>query len=146
MLFNPLHTTVDSDVQFCGQMKPSPPRAPSANRGAPRALPSGAQIAPARSLLADRMARTQMMGKDRKDREEAPGPAGLVAGSATQPEESKIRDEELSRMAAFRIRETANRVATLAHSVRDEALRGELLAVCQRLQAEERALLVRGRP
>jgi hypothetical protein len=40
--------------------------------------------------------------------------------------ESKIRNEELYRMAAFRIRETANHIATLANSVRDEALRAGL--------------------
>jgi hypothetical protein len=44
-------------------------------------------------------------------------------------------------MAAFRIRETANRIATLANSAQDERLRGELLAICQTLLHEERALL-----
>jgi hypothetical protein len=65
--------------------------------------------------------------------------------AAGAPGESKIRNEELYRMAAFRIRETANRIATLANSVRDEALRAELLAVCERLLSEERALLTRSR-
>jgi hypothetical protein len=57
--------------------------------------------------------------------------------------ESQIREEEVYRMAAFRIRETANRIATLANSARDEALRRELLLVCERLLAEERELLSR---
>jgi hypothetical protein len=57
--------------------------------------------------------------------------------------ESQIREDEVYRMAAFRIRETANRIAPLAHSLRDEALRSELLLVCERLLAEERDLLGR---
>ena len=48
-------------------------------------------------------------------------------------------------MAAFRIRETANRILTLANSVRDETLRVELRTVCQRLLADEHALLTRSR-
>ena len=44
-------------------------------------------------------------------------------------------------MAAFRIRETANRIATLANSANDGALKRELLMLCQRLLAEERTLL-----
>ena len=71
---------------------------------------------------------------------EVPPPA-----TASEPNE-KIRDEELYRMAAFRIRETANRIATLANSVRDDTLRAELQSVCQRLLSEERALLTRSRP
>jgi hypothetical protein len=55
--------------------------------------------------------------------------------------ESQIRSEELYRMAAFRIRETANRIATLANSARDEGLRAELRIVYERLLDEERALL-----
>jgi hypothetical protein len=52
-----------------------------------------------------------------------------------------IRDQEICRMAAFRIRETANRIATLANNAADDALRRDLLTLCQRLLAEERALL-----
>lgn len=59
--------------------------------------------------------------------------------------ESHIRDEEVFRMAAFRIRETANRIITLANSTRSENLRRDLLVVCERLLAEETALLTRGR-
>ena len=59
--------------------------------------------------------------------------------------ESHIRDEEVFRMAAFRIRETANRIITLANSTRSENLRRDLLVVCERLLAEETALLTRSR-
>ncbi|MDX2170384.1 MAG: hypothetical protein SF182_25150 [Deltaproteobacteria bacterium] len=52
-----------------------------------------------------------------------------------------MRDQEICRMAAFRIRETANRIATLANNATDSALKHELLTVCQRLLAEERTLL-----
>jgi hypothetical protein len=51
------------------------------------------------------------------------------------------RDTELRRMAAFRVRETANRIATLANNAQNEDLRRELLAICQRLMKEERLLL-----
>jgi hypothetical protein len=44
-------------------------------------------------------------------------------------------------MAAFRVRETANRIATLANSAQNERLREELLAICQTLLREERTLL-----
>lgn len=50
-------------------------------------------------------------------------------------------DTELRRMAAFRVRETANRIATLAQSAQNEALRRELLSIAQRLKNEERLLL-----
>ena len=55
--------------------------------------------------------------------------------------EAQIRDEELYRMAAFRIREAATRIAKLANGTHDPALRSELSAVCERLLSEERALL-----
>jgi hypothetical protein len=60
-----------------------------------------------------------IMADDREPRD-TPGAAG--AGG-----ESQIRDDELYRMAAFRIRETANRITTLAKSAQDERLRRELL-------------------
>jgi len=44
-------------------------------------------------------------------------------------------------MAAFRIREAANRVATLANTAQSETLRSELLAICETLLEEERGLL-----
>ncbi|MBX3028028.1 hypothetical protein KF840_24340 [bacterium] len=49
-------------------------------------------------------------------------------------------DTELRRMAAFRVRETANRIATLAQSAQNEELRRELLSIAQRLKNEERRL------
>jgi chromosome condensin MukBEF complex kleisin-like MukF subunit len=52
-----------------------------------------------------------------------------------------VRDQEICRMAAFRIRETANRITTLANNAADDALRRDLLNLCQRLLTEERALL-----
>lgn len=55
--------------------------------------------------------------------------------------DAQLRDQELCRMAAFRVRETANRIATLANSARDECLRSMLIAVCDRLLREERDLL-----
>jgi hypothetical protein len=64
---------------------------------------------------------------------------GQRAGSS----DSQIDGDEVYRMAAFRIRETANRIATLANSARDDALRHALLATCDRLLAEERDLLAR---
>jgi len=59
-------------------------------------------------------------------------------GPGTDPQ---ARDSELYRMAAFRIREAANRIATLANASHDETLQRQLLAVCERLVDEERALL-----
>ncbi|HSP99909.1 MAG TPA: hypothetical protein VL049_22020 [Candidatus Dormibacteraeota bacterium] len=64
------------------------------------------------------------------------GPGGFDDDASTQR-----RDTELRRMAAFRVRETANRIATLANSAQNEDLRRELLAICQRLMKEERLLL-----
>lgn len=65
----------------------------------------------------------------------------VATASGGRRGESQIRDEERYRMAAFRIRETANRIATLANGAHDPALRRELLAVRERLLEEERALL-----
>jgi len=53
----------------------------------------------------------------------------------------RLRDREICRMAAFRIRETANRIATLANSAQDENLRRALKVLNQRLMCEEHALL-----
>jgi hypothetical protein len=85
------------------------------------------------------MNRRHMMMGNGGDDHGAPVTAG--AGPIGAEAESQIRDEELYRMAAFRIRETANRIATLANSTQDEALRRELSAVCERLLNEERELL-----
>lgn len=50
-------------------------------------------------------------------------------------------DAELRRMAAFRIRETANRIATLAPRARSEDLRRQLNEIWEQLLQEERRLL-----
>lgn len=92
------------------------------------------------------MGRTHMTADEATGPGTAPAPPAAPIDAAATQRDAKIRDEELYRMAAFRIRETANRVATLARSVRDERLRAELLAVCERLLAEERALLGLSRP
>ncbi len=76
---------------------------------------------------------TSVMVENRDDRDQ--NDRRKVAG------EPQIRDEELFRMAAFRIRETANRIATLANSAQDAQLRSELIAACDRLLEEERRLL-----
>jgi hypothetical protein len=82
------------------------------------------------------MTRTRATGDQRANRQPPDRPASGLTSA-----ESQIRAEEVCRMAAFRIRETANRIATLANSARDDALRRILLATCERLLAEERALL-----
>lgn len=61
-------------------------------------------------------------------------------GSFDRPSPER-HDGELRRMAAFRVRETANRIAVLANSTGNGELREKLLAICQRLLREERALL-----
>ena len=70
------------------------------------------------------MARRQIPGDEREARDGAE-----LAGAGSAAAESQIRNEELFRMAAFRIRETANRIATLANSARDRAT----CDVCERL-------------
>ncbi len=67
--------------------------------------------------------------------------AAKADGGNGQNSATPARDTELRRMAAFRVRETANRIATLANNAHNEALRQELLSICQRLMQEERALL-----
>lgn len=64
------------------------------------------------------------------------GNDGTFDGSSPQR-----HDGELRRMAAFRVHETANRIAILANSAGNDQLREKLLAICQRLLGEERALL-----
>jgi hypothetical protein len=73
--------------------------------------------------------------------EDAAALMSVAVASGRRRGESQIRDEERYRMAAFRIREAANRIATLANGAPDPALRRELLAVCERLLGEERTLL-----
>jgi hypothetical protein len=52
-----------------------------------------------------------------------------------------MHEDECLQMAAFRIRETAKRIAVLADRTQDPALRRELQALRERLLDEERALL-----
>lgn len=66
---------------------------------------------------------------------------GQAVRGTDRATDAQMRDEELCRMAAFRIRETANRIACLANSAQDERLRRELIAVCERLVREEHNLL-----
>lgn len=59
-------------------------------------------------------------------------------------DEAKVYHErELRFIAAFRLRDAANRVATLVSMTTSAGLRTELLGVYERLMDEERALLVR---
>lgn len=53
---------------------------------------------------------------------------------------SRRQDAELRRMAIFRIREAANRLATLANGVQDDGLRTELMRIYRALLEHERAL------
>lgn len=63
------------------------------------------------------------------------GPVGADEGKA------ELHDEECLRMAAFRIRETAKRIAVLADRIQDPARRRDLRALHERLLNEERGLL-----
>jgi hypothetical protein len=76
-----------------------------------------------------------------RGREQSPSILAAGDGNGGDGVSPARRDEELRRMAAFRIRETANRIATLANSAQSERLRADLLAICQSLLHEERALL-----
>jgi hypothetical protein len=84
------------------------------------------------------------MARARKlDEEEAQARLADTGSAGEGAGESQIREVEVYRMAAFRIRETANRIATLANSARDDGLRRELQRVHERLLSEERGLLAR---
>lgn len=76
-------------------------------------------------------------------------PAARARGQAPDADPlapaGNMRAAEIRSMAAFRIREAANRIATLAASAMDDALRSDLLAVHARLLDAERALLEQGR-
>jgi hypothetical protein len=54
---------------------------------------------------------------------------------------AQMRDEECLRMAAFRLGETAKRIAALAGRAQDPALRNNLLAIHEQLLKQERELL-----
>lgn len=56
-----------------------------------------------------------------------------------------MREAEIRSMAAFRLREAANRIAALADSAADDGLRADLLALHARLLDAERALIDQAR-
>lgn len=62
-------------------------------------------------------------------------------GDSPVDRSTSAQDRELRRMAAFRVREAANRIAVLANNADTPGLREALHAICQRLLSEERALL-----
>jgi hypothetical protein len=65
-------------------------------------------------------------------------------GLAPVAEEARsFHERELRFVAAFRLRDAANRVATLVDMSCSPQLRAELLAIYERLMEEERELLVR---
>jgi len=66
---------------------------------------------------------------------------GPSSDDPTGEGESQMHEDECLQMAAFRIRETAKRIAVLADRTQDPALRRELQALRERLLDEERALL-----
>lgn len=80
------------------------------------------------------------MASERGDKRAAP-PAYMAHGGGSDDATGQRGDSELRRMAAFRIRETANRLATLAHSAHNDDLRHDLKEIWQRLLQEERRLL-----
>ena len=96
-------------------MKATPPRTP------PRCSAPANDDLLARRLhpVSHRRARRRpkQMGVDDID---SSGAGARAGEQGEQPVESHIRDEEVFRMAAFRIRETANRILTLANSTRSE--------------------------
>lgn len=116
-------------------MKTPPIRRMPSGSDAPRNPFTGPPIAQP-NIAREQMARRRIPSDEREARD-GPDLAGAGSGVA----ESQIRSEEIFRMAAFRIRETANRIATLSHSARDPALQRELQIVCERLLEEERRLL-----
>jgi hypothetical protein len=72
------------------------------------------------------------------------GVVELVGQAAATDAEARVYHErELRFIAAFRLRDAANRVATLVSLTTSASLRSELLAVYERLMEEERELLVR---
>lgn len=59
------------------------------------------------------------------------------------PQVADYHDRELLEIAAFRLRDAAQRVATLVSMTGSAAVREELVAVCDRLMEEERHFLLR---
>lgn len=65
------------------------------------------------------------------------------AESAGLESQGRYQERELRLIAAFRLRDAANRIATLVGMSESRELRAELLALYDRLMGEERELLVR---
>jgi len=64
-----------------------------------------------------------------------------LSGAGRAPTEgTRMRDEECLRSAAFRLRETADRMAILALRAQDPALRDSLLAIREELLKHQRRL------
>ena len=57
-----------------------------------------------------------------------------------------MQDQELLRMAAFKLRESANRIVALAHETESKGLRVRLLSVHKRLMQEEQRVAEVVRP
>jgi hypothetical protein len=57
----------------------------------------------------------------------------------------KIDDGELMKIAAFKLRESANRMLTLAQKAESPLIRGKLVAVSEQLLRQERKLFGNGR-
>jgi hypothetical protein len=57
----------------------------------------------------------------------------------------KIDDSELMKIAAFKLRESANRMLTLAQKAESPTIRGKLVAVSEQLLRQERKLFGNGR-
>ena len=49
-----------------------------------------------------------------------------------------MEDDELVRIAAFKLRDSANRLMTLANEAQSEKVRGQLHAVCEQLLLHEK--------
>ncbi len=77
------------------------------------------------------------------NREAAERPAHAAADAPIRVarSEGRIRNAELYRMAAFRVRESANRISVLCNGAENPDVQRELTAVYERLLDEERALL-----
>jgi hypothetical protein len=72
----------------------------------------------------------------------APALAATTQGTELEGQ-GEYHERELRLIAAFRVRDAANRIATLVGMSDSTKLRTELLALYDRLMGEERELLVR---
>lgn len=77
-----------------------------------------------------------------KNGKRAPQALGFdLDGTGSAPDQ--YHEHELRSIAAFRLRDAANRIAMLVSMTRSAELQAELLEMYDRLVAEERQLLVR---